>query len=53
MVKTQLEAKIEEALGAAKQEGPSREISLTITKLEEALFWARADQERNLPSVTE
>ncbi len=49
----ELQSLIAEALKVAKREGHSREISLTITKLEEALFWARADQERNLPSVTQ
>jgi hypothetical protein len=53
VVETQLESKIKEAIDAAKQEGPSREISLTITKLEEALFWATADHVRNTPSVIE
>ena len=37
---TELEAAIEDALDVARQNEPSRENSLVITKLEEALMWA-------------
>jgi hypothetical protein len=39
-----LTAAIMEAIDEAKKEKPTREISLVITKLEEALMWRSAAQ---------
>lgn len=49
MAQTELEARIKDAISAAYEEGPSREISLVITKLEEALMWAEKDHANVIP----
>lgn len=46
---TELEARIQAAIDEARVEGSSRELSLVITKLEEALMWAERDR-RNTPN---
>jgi hypothetical protein len=45
-MKDEVQCLVEEALNLIKQRGPSRELSLVRTKLEEALLWYAVETKR-------
>lgn len=53
VVNAEVQDSIEEAIAAVKQCGPSREFSIVLTKLQEALMWLKAAERGDKQTLTE